>query len=74
MHEPWAAPRTIPANGGVGLIGVYVAWISVVVVLYPACSWFARLKRRRRDWWLIAAFVANCVWLPLFTWLLWWSR
>jgi hypothetical protein len=24
----------------------------VVVLLYPACKWFADLKRRRRDAWL----------------------
>jgi hypothetical protein len=22
------------------------------VALYPACRWFARVKARRRDWWL----------------------
>lgn len=31
---------------------VYGVWIAVVVLLYPACRWYAGLKRRRKDWWL----------------------
>lgn len=31
---------------------VYAVWIVVLALLYPACLWFARLKRRRHDWWL----------------------
>jgi uncharacterized membrane protein len=31
---------------------VYLWWIAVVIALYPLCLWFARLKSRRRDWWL----------------------
>jgi len=41
-----------PANYGLGLPGVYAAWISVVVMMYPLCLWFARLKERSRAWWL----------------------
>ncbi len=37
---------------GFGLRGVYLAWIAVLTVLYPACRWFADVKRRRKDWWL----------------------
>jgi uncharacterized membrane protein len=37
---------------GFALPWVYVAWIAVLVILYPACVYWARLKRRRRDWWL----------------------
>jgi len=37
---------------GLPLAGVYVAWIGVVVTLYPFCRWMADLKARRRDWWL----------------------
>lgn len=43
---------TFPPDWGVGLGAVYVAWLLVVVTLYPACRWFARLKARRHDWWL----------------------
>ncbi len=37
---------------GFSLPWVYVAWIAVLVILYPACVYWAGLKRRRRDWWL----------------------
>jgi uncharacterized membrane protein len=41
-----------PKEWGVGLPAVYLAWVLVVAALYPACRWFAELKRRRKDWWL----------------------
>jgi uncharacterized membrane protein len=41
-----------PANWGFSLAWVYVAWLFVVVTLYPACRWFAGIKRMRTDWWL----------------------
>jgi hypothetical protein len=34
------------------LWAVYLAWALVVLGLYPLCSWFARLKERRRGWWM----------------------
>jgi uncharacterized membrane protein len=37
---------------GYSLPIVYLVCIAVVLVLYPACAWFSRLKDRRRDWWL----------------------
>lgn len=37
---------------GTNLLGVYLAWILIMAALYPACRWFAGVKRRRRDWWL----------------------
>jgi uncharacterized membrane protein len=37
---------------GYSLPVVYAVWISVVLVLYPACAWFSRVKDQRRDWWL----------------------
>ena len=42
----------VAADAGFSLPIVYLVWISVVVGLYPACKWFAALKRRRRDAWL----------------------
>ena len=50
--EAVAAPETIPPWYGLPLPGVYAAWALVVLVMYPLCRWFARLKRERRDWWL----------------------
>lgn len=41
-----------PPDAGFGLPVVYLVWLAVVVALYPACAWFAELKRRRRDAWL----------------------
>jgi uncharacterized membrane protein len=46
------AANIYPADYGNGLGVVYVLWIAVVVLLYPACLWFARLKERRHDSWL----------------------
>jgi uncharacterized membrane protein len=41
-----------PPEWGYGLAGVYIAWLVVLVLLYPLCRWFAEVKRRRGDWWL----------------------
>lgn len=30
----------------------YLAWIVAVLLMLPACRWFAGVKSRRRDWWL----------------------
>ena len=42
----------VPQQWGFGLPVVYLAWLLVVATLYPACRWFAAVKRRRSDWWL----------------------
>jgi uncharacterized membrane protein len=44
--------RFFPKGFGVGLLGVYLVWIAVVVILYPLCRWVAGVKARRQDWWL----------------------
>jgi hypothetical protein len=42
----------IMTDFGYPLWAVYVVWIVVLIILYPACLWFARLRQRRHDWWL----------------------
>jgi uncharacterized membrane protein len=50
---PWEVrPETVPETYGVSLPVVYAIWVCVILVLYPACRWFAAVKRRRRDAWL----------------------
>lgn len=41
-----------PSDFGYSLPIVYLVWIGIVVMLYPACRWFAGLKKRRKDAWL----------------------
>ena len=41
-----------PPDYGYSLGVVYAIWMGVVLTLYPLCLWFARVKERRRDWWL----------------------
>ena len=41
-----------PPDYGFPLWTVYAVWVVVLLLLYPACRWFARLKQRRHDWWL----------------------
>jgi uncharacterized membrane protein len=42
----------VPKDYGYGLPLVYLVWIAVVLILYPACRWYAGVKKRRRDAWL----------------------
>ena len=46
-HLPSAEP-----GRGFGLPAIYVTWIVALLILYPACRWFAALKQRRHDAWL----------------------
>jgi uncharacterized membrane protein len=41
-----------PQGYGYGLAFVYLMWITVLVILYFPCRWFAELKKWRKDWWL----------------------
>ncbi len=46
------ARELFPSDLGFSLGAVYVAWALLVVAMYPVCLWLARVKARRRDWWL----------------------
>ena len=44
--------RLVKAGWGYDLLVVYLVWLAILAVLYPAARWFADVKRRRREWWL----------------------
>jgi uncharacterized membrane protein len=45
-------PVTQPPGWPSPLPIVYLIWVAVVLMLYPLCRWFARVKQQRNDWWL----------------------
>jgi hypothetical protein len=51
MINVFTAPERFQGLG-FSLPYVYLAWVTVLALLYPLCRWWARLKRNRRDWWL----------------------
>jgi uncharacterized membrane protein len=51
-QELMTFPPFFPAGYGIGLGGVYLAWLLVLAILYPPCKAMADLKSRRKDWWL----------------------
>ncbi|MEY2410148.1 MAG: hypothetical protein QOF48_2818 [Verrucomicrobiota bacterium] len=50
--QPSNAPEAGWGERGFGLLAVYGFWLVAVAILYPACKWFANLKRRSRAVWL----------------------
>jgi uncharacterized membrane protein len=44
--------KFVSPSEGYGLGVVYLVWISVVLLLYPICKWFANFKMRHTHWWL----------------------
>lgn len=42
----------IPAEGRYSLAGVYLAWICVILLLYPLCKWYNNYKSTHSQWWL----------------------
>lgn len=47
-----AVANPYPPDYGYSLGVAYLIWVTVIALMYPVCLWFARLKERRRDWWL----------------------
>jgi uncharacterized membrane protein len=41
-----------PKGYGLSLVGVYITWVLVLVLLYPFCKRVAAAKARSRAWWL----------------------
>jgi len=48
----WMFRVGLPDDYGYGLPVVYLVWLGVVSLLYPACAWFARLKQSNSARWL----------------------
>ncbi len=45
--------RLIPDGYGHGLPFIYLMWTVAVLLLYPACKWFTKIKEQHKDrWWL----------------------
>lgn len=42
----------LPTGYGYALVWTYVAWISVVIILYPVCRWYNQYKSTHKHWWL----------------------
>jgi uncharacterized membrane protein len=42
-------PITFPPNWPLALPWIYVIWVGVLLILYPLCAWYARLKQRSRN-------------------------
>ncbi len=42
-------PLELPEGYGFGLPVVYLVWIGVSLLLYPACLWYAGVKRRSKN-------------------------
>lgn len=42
----------LPAGYGYPLIGGYIAWLTVVLILYPLCYAYNRYKSNHKQWWL----------------------
>ena len=49
---PFERPTPNPGGLGFPLGAAYVLWAAGMLVLYPACRWFAAVKQKRNDWWL----------------------
>lgn len=39
-----------PPNHGFSLGVTYVVWIVGLIMIYPLCAWFARVKKRNKHW------------------------
>lgn len=44
--------RMAVAGWGLSIGMTYLVWAAVLLALWPASSWFADVKARRRNWWL----------------------
>jgi len=40
----------VPPDAGFSLVVAYAAWITGLIILYPLCAWWGKLKRTKRHW------------------------
>ncbi|HKB41332.1 MAG TPA: heparan-alpha-glucosaminide N-acetyltransferase domain-containing protein, partial [Gemmataceae bacterium] len=54
VSPPWApgSAEIYPEGYGYSLPVVYGLYVLVLLILWPACRWYAGLKRSHHDWWL----------------------
>ena len=52
FHFNNSDPATWPVGFGFNLPGIYAVWIFIVLLLYPLCKWFAKLKAEKKNKWL----------------------
>jgi len=45
-------PFSQPPGWGESLPVIYVIWLGVVLLMFPLCRWFARIKQQNKAWWL----------------------
>ena len=45
-------PFSQPPGWDAGLPAIYALWAAVVLIMFPLCRWYARIKQDRKDWWL----------------------
>ena len=48
----WLFRFSLPSDYGYELPIVYLVWVSVLIILYPICLWFARYKESGQGGWL----------------------
>ncbi len=46
--------NAVPVGYGHGLAFIYIAWFSMVALLYLPCAWFMGLKAKHQDWWWLS--------------------
>jgi hypothetical protein len=45
-------PFSQPPGWGESLLAIYAIWLGVVLLMFPLCRWFARVKQNHNAWWL----------------------
>jgi uncharacterized membrane protein len=45
-------PFSQPPGWDVGLPMIYLLWLTVLVIMFPLCRWYAKVKRTHGYWWL----------------------